>query len=175
MGFRWRRRVEDHAGAPGCPSSFRSPSLSIGAIAGGPCRRPMSSTWARAKRTCVRRSRTANGTYKSTDAGKTGRTYRKPTTRGRSARCRRSPLRGTWFDGARPRLRANPDRGVFRSRDGGATPGRRCSSRAMTWVYRPRLDPANLWTVYASLWNTRRPPERLPLVRAGQRALQVGG
>ena len=53
---------------------------------------------------------------------------------------------------------ANPDRGVYRSRDGGATWQKVLFKSNDVGAIDLAFDPGNSQTVYASLWNTRRPP-----------------
>jgi photosystem II stability/assembly factor-like uncharacterized protein len=52
----------------------------------------------------------------------------------------------------------NPDRGVFRSRDGGATWQKVLFKSNDVGAVDLAFDPGSSQTVYASLWNTRRPP-----------------
>ena len=52
----------------------------------------------------------------------------------------------------------NPDRGVFRTRDGGATWQKVLFKSNDAGAVDLAFDPANPQTVYAALWNTRRPP-----------------
>jgi photosystem II stability/assembly factor-like uncharacterized protein len=53
---------------------------------------------------------------------------------------------------------ANPDRGIYRSRDGGAMWQQVLFKGNDIGAVDVAFDPANPQTVYASLWNTRRPP-----------------
>jgi photosystem II stability/assembly factor-like uncharacterized protein len=53
---------------------------------------------------------------------------------------------------------ANPDRGIYRSRDGGATWQKVLFKGNDIGAVDVAFDPSNSQTVYASLWNTRRPP-----------------
>jgi photosystem II stability/assembly factor-like uncharacterized protein len=53
---------------------------------------------------------------------------------------------------------ANPERGVYRTRDGGATWQKVLFKNENVGAIDLQFDPANSQTVYASLWNTRRPP-----------------
>ncbi len=102
------------------------------------------------------------GMYKSTDAGKTWTHIGLEATRqiGRVAVDPANPNRvyvaalGHVYD-------ANPDRGVYRSTDGGAT-----WKKVLFDTKRPNdvgaidltIDPKNPRVIYASLWATRRPP-----------------
>ena len=52
----------------------------------------------------------------------------------------------------------NPDRGVYRSRDGGATWQKVLFKSDDVGAIDLAFDPTNSQIVYASLWNTRRPP-----------------
>ncbi len=52
----------------------------------------------------------------------------------------------------------NPDRGVFRTRDGGATWQKVLFRNNDVGAVDLAFDPASSQTVYAALWNTRRPP-----------------
>lgn len=53
---------------------------------------------------------------------------------------------------------ANPERGVFRTRDGGVTWQKVLFKNDDVGAADLALDPQNSRIVYASLWNTRRPP-----------------
>ncbi len=53
---------------------------------------------------------------------------------------------------------ANPDRGVFRSRDGGKTWQKVLGPNDNVGACEVVIDPTNPRVVYAGLWNTRRPP-----------------
>ena len=121
--------------------------------------RPTSSTSAPARPTCATRSQFGNGMYKSIDAGKTW-THIGLETRGRSAAS--SSIRGIpniVFVAALGHVYgANPDRGVYRSKDGGATWQKVLYKGNDIGAIDVAFDPSNPQTVYASLWNTRRPP-----------------
>ncbi|MDQ6930388.1 MAG: hypothetical protein M3126_06960 [Candidatus Eremiobacteraeota bacterium] len=52
----------------------------------------------------------------------------------------------------------NPERGVFRSEDGGTTWSKVLYKDADTGAIDLAMDPANSNVLYASLWQTRRPP-----------------
>jgi photosystem II stability/assembly factor-like uncharacterized protein len=52
----------------------------------------------------------------------------------------------------------NPDRGVFRSTDGGATWQKVLFKNENVGAIDVRFDPTNPKIAYAALWNTRRPP-----------------
>ena len=53
---------------------------------------------------------------------------------------------------------ANPDRGVFRSKDGGKTWQKVLYKNDSVGAIEVVIDPTNSQVVYAGLWNTRRPP-----------------
>src|SRR5258705_547946 len=53
---------------------------------------------------------------------------------------------------------ANPDRGVYRTRDGGATWQKVLFKSNDVGAIDLAFDPGDPQTIYASLWNTRRPP-----------------
>src|SRR6478735_8249449 len=53
---------------------------------------------------------------------------------------------------------ANPDRGVFRTRDGGKTWQKVLFKNNDVGAIDVVIDPVNSQVIYASLWNTRRPP-----------------
>src|SRR5580700_8494330 len=103
-----------------------------------------------------------NGMYKSTDAGKTWTHIGLEATRqiGRIAIDPTNPNRvfvaalGHVYD-------ANPDRGVYRSTDGGATWKKilfKTSDPNNVGAIDMAMDPKNPRVLYASLWATRRPP-----------------
>jgi photosystem II stability/assembly factor-like uncharacterized protein len=100
-----------------------------------------------------------NGMYKSTDAGATwthiglddthhiGRVAVDP----RNAQVVFVAAIGHFYG-------AHPQRGVFRSKDGGATWQKVLYKDDSVGAVDVQIDPANPQIVYASLWNTRRPP-----------------
>ena len=103
-----------------------------------------------------------NGMYKSTDAGKTWTHIGLAGTRqiGRVVVDQTDPNRlyvaalGHVYD-------SNPDRGVFRSTDGGATWKKILFSQKTpndVGAIELAIDPRNPRVLYASLWGTRRPP-----------------
>ena len=55
---------------------------------------------------------------------------------------------------------SSPDRGVYRSRDGGATWQKVLFKNDDVGAIDLNFDPANSQIVYATLWNVRRPPGR---------------
>jgi photosystem II stability/assembly factor-like uncharacterized protein len=100
-----------------------------------------------------------NGMYKSTDAGKTWTHIGLEGTRqiGRVVVDPRNP--NIVFVAALGHVYgANPDRGIFRSRDGGATWQKVLFKSNDVGAIDLAIDPQNSRVVYATLWNTRRPP-----------------
>jgi photosystem II stability/assembly factor-like uncharacterized protein len=100
-----------------------------------------------------------NGVYKSTDAGKTWTHLGLDDTQhiGKIAVDPRNP--NVLFVAAIGHLyAANPERGVFRSRDGGKTWKKVLGPNNDVGAVEVVIDPSNSNVVYAGLWNTRRPP-----------------
>ncbi len=100
-----------------------------------------------------------NGMYRSADAGRTWTHIGLDATRqiGKVVIDRRDP--NVVFVAALGHVYgANPDRGVFRSRDGGATWQKVLFKSNDVGAIDLAMDPASPQTLYASLWNTRRPP-----------------
>jgi photosystem II stability/assembly factor-like uncharacterized protein len=100
-----------------------------------------------------------NGMYKSTDAGKTWSHIGLEATRqiGRIAVDPSNP--SVVFVAALGHVYgANPDRGVYRSRDGGSTWQKVLFKNDNVGAIDLAIDPQNHQIVYATLWNTRRPP-----------------
>jgi photosystem II stability/assembly factor-like uncharacterized protein len=100
-----------------------------------------------------------NGIYKSTDAGKTWAHIGLDNTRqiGRILIDPRDP--NVVFVAALGHVYGpNPDRGVFKSRDGGRTWQKVLFKSNDIGAIDLVFDPTDSQTVYASLWNTRRPP-----------------
>jgi len=100
-----------------------------------------------------------NGMYKSTDAGKTWTHIGLDNTRqiGRVIVDPQNP--DVVFVAALGHVYgANPDRGVFRSTDGGATWQKVLYKGDSVGAIDLAFDPLNSRTIYAALWNTRRPP-----------------
>src|SRR3989441_9438596 len=100
-----------------------------------------------------------NGMYKSTDAGKTWSHIGLDNTRqiGRVIVDPRDP-NVVFVAALGHAYGANPDRAVFRSRDGGATWQKVLFKSSDVGAIDLAFDPGNAQTIYASLWNTRRPP-----------------
>ena len=100
-----------------------------------------------------------NGVYKSTDAGRTWTHLGLDHTHhiGKVAVDPRDPH--TVFVAAIGFLYAsNPDRGVFRSRDGGKSWQKVLFRNNDVGAVDVAIDPKDSRIVYACLWNTRRPP-----------------
>ena len=100
-----------------------------------------------------------NGMYKSTDAGKTWTHIGLDNTRqiGRVIVDPKNP--NIVFVAALGHVYgANPDRGVYRSRDGGATWEKVLFKNDNVGAIDLASDPQNSQIIYATLWNTRRPP-----------------
>ncbi|MGD0402128.1 MAG: hypothetical protein ABSB66_02945 [Candidatus Acidiferrales bacterium] len=100
-----------------------------------------------------------NGMYKSTDAGKTWAHIGLENTRqiGRILVDPQNP--DVVFVAALGHAYgANPERGVYRSTDGGASWKRILFKSDDVGAIDLAFDPHNSRTIYATLWNTRRPP-----------------
>jgi photosystem II stability/assembly factor-like uncharacterized protein len=100
-----------------------------------------------------------NGVYKSADAGKTWAHVGLDNTRqiGRILVDPQNP--DIVFVAALGHAyAANPDRGVYRSKDGGATWQLILHKTDDIGAIDLAFDPQNPQTIYASLWNSRRPP-----------------
>ena len=100
-----------------------------------------------------------NGVYKSTDAGKTWKHLGLENTKqiGRIIVDPKNP--NTVFLAALGNGYApNPDRGVYRSRDGGVTWQKVLFKNDDVGAIDLAFDPVDPKTVYATLWNVRRPP-----------------
>jgi len=100
-----------------------------------------------------------NGVYKSTDAGRTWTHLGLDATQhiGKIAVDPKNP--DVVFVAAIGHLyAANPERGVFRSRDGGRTWQKVLYKDENVGAVEVAIDPTDARVVYAGLWNTRRPP-----------------
>src|SRR5205809_1035325 len=100
-----------------------------------------------------------NGIYKSTDAGRTWTHLGLSDTQhiGKIAVDPKNPE--VVFVAAIGHLyAANPDRGLFRSRDGGRTWQKVLYMDENVGAVEVVIDPTDARVVYAGLWNTRRPP-----------------
>ena len=156
-----RRRLEDDQRRPHLDADLR---LAADRLDRRDRRRAVesrtSSTSAPARPTCATRSRTATACTSRPTPARPGRTSAS-TTRGRSAASssiRANPERRL-RRGARPRLRRRtPIAASIRSRDGGATWQKVLFKGDDVGAIDLAFDPANPQTIYAALWNTRRPP-----------------
>ncbi|HTK27410.1 MAG TPA: hypothetical protein VL327_12680 [Pyrinomonadaceae bacterium] len=100
-----------------------------------------------------------DGMYKSTDGGKTWKHIGLENTRqiGRISVDPKNP--NIVFVAALGHVYGpNPDRGLFRSKDGGATWEKVLFKNENVGAIDVAIDPTDSKTVYATLWNTRRPP-----------------
>jgi photosystem II stability/assembly factor-like uncharacterized protein len=100
-----------------------------------------------------------NGVYKSADAGKTWQHLGLENTKqiGRIIVDPKNP--NTVFVAALGNAyAANPDRGVYRSHDGGATWQKVLFKNDDVGAIDLAFDPVDSKIVYATLWNVRRPP-----------------
>jgi photosystem II stability/assembly factor-like uncharacterized protein len=100
-----------------------------------------------------------DGVYKSTDAGKTWKHLGLENTKqiGRIIVDPKNP--NMVFVAALGNAYApNPDRGVYRSQDGGATWQKVLSKNEDVGAIDLAFDPVDSKTIYATLWNVRRPP-----------------
>ena len=100
-----------------------------------------------------------NGVYKSSDAGKTWQHIGLENTKqiGRIIVDPKNP--NTVFVAALGNVYApNPDRGVYRSHDGGATWQKVLFKNDDVGAIDLAFDPVDSKIVYATLWNVRRPP-----------------
>jgi photosystem II stability/assembly factor-like uncharacterized protein len=100
-----------------------------------------------------------DGMYKSTDAGKTWNHIGLENTRqiGRILVDPKNPSI-VFVAALGHAYGSNPDRGVYRSRDGGATWQKVLFKNDDLGAIDLAFDPTNSQTVYATLWNVRRPP-----------------
>jgi photosystem II stability/assembly factor-like uncharacterized protein len=100
-----------------------------------------------------------DGMYKSTDAGKTWKHIGLENTRqiGRIIVDPKNP-NIVFVAALGHAYGANPDRGVYRSRDGGATWQKVLFKNEEVGAIDLNFDPTNSQIVYATMWNVRRPP-----------------
>ena len=133
-----------------------------GRCVGGAGGSPLSAGRAVRRRRRIARARLGgygNGMYKSTDAGRTWTHIGLDDTQhiGKIAIDPTNP--DIVFVAAIGHLyAANPDRGVFRSKDGGKSWQKVLFKNDDVGAVEVVIDPTNPRTVYAGLWNTRRPP-----------------
>jgi photosystem II stability/assembly factor-like uncharacterized protein len=100
-----------------------------------------------------------NGMYKSTDAGKTWTNVGLDDTR-QIGRILVDPRNAdiVFVAALGHAYGANPERGVYRSNDGGASWKKVLFKNEDVGAIDLAFDPQNSRTIYATLWNTRRPP-----------------
>src|SRR3954471_7345263 len=147
-----------NAGRTWLPIFDSQPVASIGAIAVAPSRPDL--VYVGTGESDMRSQISyGNGMYKSADAGKTWTHIGLDDTR-QIARVIVDPRNpDVVFVAALGHVYgANPDRGVYRTRDGGATWQKVLFKSNDIGAIDIAFDPSNAQTVYAVLWNTRRPP-----------------
>ena len=138
--------------AAASPRSARSPSRR---------RTRTSSTSAPARPTCaIADLRSATACTSPTDAGQDLDAHRPRRHAADRPGHRRSARIPTSCSSPRSATSTapHPDRGVYRSRDGGATWQKVLFKGDDVGAIDLAFDPSNSQTIYASLWNTRRPP-----------------
>ncbi|PYR55609.1 MAG: hypothetical protein DMF85_19130, partial [Acidobacteria bacterium] len=147
-----------NAGRTWTPVFDSQPVASIGAIAVAPSNADL--VYAGTGESTLRDSMGyGNGVYKSTNAGNTWTHVGLADSHhvGRIAVDPRNP--NVVFVAAIGHLyAANAERGLFRSRDGGATWQNVLHKNDSVGAVDVAIDPSNPQVVYTSLWNTRRPP-----------------
>jgi photosystem II stability/assembly factor-like uncharacterized protein len=100
-----------------------------------------------------------DGMYKSTDAGKTwAHIGLEPTRQIGKVIVHPTDPNIAYVAALGHVYGANPDRGVYRTRDGGATWQKVLFKSNDVGAIDLAFDPGDPQTLYASLWNTRRPP-----------------
>lgn len=146
------------AGRVWSPVFDGQPVASIGAITVAPS--APDTVWVGSGESTLRDSTGyGNGVYRSTDAGRTWTHLGLDGTHhiGKIAVDPKNP--NVAFVAAIGKLyAANPERGVFRTRDGGKTWSKVLFKNDDVGAVDVAIDPANSSVVYAALWNTRRPP-----------------
>ena len=148
----------DDAGRTWNPIFDSQPVASIGAIAVAPSN--PSIIYVGSGEADMRSSISGgNGMYKSTDAGATWKHIGLRDSRaiGRILIDPHDPNR-LWVAVLGHPYGPNPERGVFRSTDGGASWQRILFKDENTGATSLAFDPANTKTIWAVLWQTRRPP-----------------
>jgi photosystem II stability/assembly factor-like uncharacterized protein len=147
-----------NAGRTWSPIFDSQPIASIGAIAVAPSNR--SFVYVGSGEADMRSQISyGNGMYKSTDAGATWTHIGLDNTRqiGRVLVDPKNP-NIVFVAALGHAYGANPDRGVYRSRDGGKTWQKVLFKNDKVGAIDLAFDSQNSQVVYASLWNTRRPP-----------------
>ena len=121
--------------------------------------RPTRSTSAAASRRCATRSATATACTSRSTPGKTWTHIGLDNTQHIGKVAVDPKNANVVFVAAIGHLyEAHPDRGVFRSRDGGKTWQKVLFKNNDVGAVDVVIDPVNSQVVYAALWNTRRPP-----------------
>ncbi len=147
-----------NAGRTWFPVFDREPIASIGALAVAPSNADV--VYVGSGESTLRDSvGYGNGVYKSTDGGRTWRHLGLDDTQhiGRVAVHPTNP--DIVFVAAIGHFyAAHPERGVYRSQDGGTTWQKVLYTNDSVGAVDVVIDPSNPQIVYASLWNTRRPP-----------------
>src|SRR5205814_1283815 len=164
-GLRWRLigpfrggRVNGVSGVAGQPIFDSQPIASIGAVAVASSN-PNVVYVGTGEADMRSQISYGNGMYKSTDAGRTWTHLGLDDTRqiGKVIIDPQNP--DVVFVAALGHVYgANPDRGVYLSRDGGATWQKVLFKSNDVGAIDLAFDPGDSQTIYASLWNTRRPP-----------------
>jgi photosystem II stability/assembly factor-like uncharacterized protein len=147
-----------NAGRTWIPVFDSQPIASIGAIAVAPSNPGV--VYVGTGETDMRDSISfGNGMYKSADAGSTWRHIGLESTR-QIGRVLVDPQNAdiVFVAALGHAYGPNPDRGVFRSRDGGATWQKVLFKNENVGAVDLAMDPANSRVVYAALWAIRRPP-----------------
>jgi photosystem II stability/assembly factor-like uncharacterized protein len=147
-----------NAGRTWIPVFDRQPIASIGAISVAPSNPDI--VYVGTGEADMRSQITyGNGVYKSVDGGATWKHVGLDDTR-QIGRVLVDPRRPdvVFVAALGHTYGPNPDRGVFRSRDGGATWQKVLFKNDDVGAIDLALDPRDSRIVYATLWNTRRPP-----------------
>ena len=130
------------------------------------------STSAPAKPTCVRTSPTATACTSRPTAGRAGRIIGlSDTDADRSDRRRSAAIANVAYVAALGHpYAANPERGVFKTTDGGKTWSKVLYKNPDTGAISLAMEPGNPNVLYAALWQTRRPPWNVyPAVKRSRR------
>jgi len=130
-------------------------AASIGAIGVAP--RTQTSSMSAWRSGHARFNPVRDGMYKSSDGGKYLSTSDSRTRGDWPRDCGSKESERRLCRRARPRLRPEPGRGVYRSRDA-ARPGKSPCSRTRVGAIDLNFDTTNSQIVYAAMWNVRRPP-----------------